>query len=353
MGTLSQWFQFKGTIAEGVEGELAEIFPLGFERELFIDIDCQMIFQKILTDVLERTHGLNEDEAALLWDNCVSSSSHDGLISILAKAMLKKKELFLVYEKSVGVVREARADESSKIKESYAKVAEKVQLEKGIGIFVSFKNYQKADMVKLYAGLEYDTIASLYKQMNLSKAIQLKLNDLRSSTGASDSSEAIAQAKLIAAALRKGKDILLDKNDTIETSRVDLSATKEAISFLDSKRSFYLGLPAAYINGEQTGGLGTTGENDTKAIERGLKSYFFAIIKPACEELFDTKLKYKSQDFRQITQALEAMKTFDLVSEEYISHEQKKKIIESLLDIDEADNLTTPPVEVPPIPVTS
>jgi hypothetical protein len=349
MGTLSTWFQFKGTLDEAVKADIPEIFPMNFAQDTFVKIDVEMIYAKILTDVLERTHGLDDDQVALLWDNCLASNKKDGLITMLAKSMSDKKELFIVYDKAVEVIREATGEETNRIRDDY-----KTKAESDVGIFISFKNYSKSDMVKLYSGLEYATICSLYKSMNLSKAIQIKMSDLRMSTGAGDAAEAVAQAKSIARALTKGKDTLLDAKDSIETSKVDLAATKESIGFLDAKRSFYLGLPAAYINGEQTGGLGTTGENDTKAVERGLKSYWFAILKPVLEELFDVDLKYKSQDFRQITQALEAMKVFDLVGEEYLSFENKKKIIEGLLDIDAEDNLTTeiaPPPKPPIVPV--
>ncbi len=109
-------------------------------------------------------------------------------------------------------------------------------------------------------------------------------------------------------------------------------------------------MPASYINGEQTGGIGSTGEGDTKAIDRGLKAYFFSIVKPVLEDLFDVKLKFKSQDFRQISQALEAAKVFSLIDETLITHENKKMILETLLDLDSDDNETKEPAKQPVTP---
>lgn len=339
MSGLSTWFGW--TVSDTNNAELPAIFPLDIKKDDFIKTDMINIFLKILTDVMERTAGLKDDQTALLFDNCVKSNSSDGLLSRLAKAMTDKKDLYLVYEKAVDVIREATHQEQQQIKADYEKSSKS-----SAGVYISFKNFVRADMVKLYSSLEYSTIGALSKSMNLSKAIQFKMHDMRGSTGLGDSAQVTAKALAVAKGLGQGKDILLDAKDMIESHKPDLTATKEAITFLDSKRCFYLGLPSSYINGEQTGGLGTTGENDTKAIERGLKSYFFSIIKPVIDAIFGVKLTYKSQDFRQITQALEAMKTFDLVSEDYLTLENKKKIIEGLLDVREEDNKTTPAEEV-------
>lgn len=329
--SLAQWFGWR--VDPKSTEELPDIFPFPFRQADFVSIDVVNIFAKILTDVVERTHGLTDEQYFLLWDNCLKSSTNEGLITMIAKAMSDKKDLFVVYEKDVEVIREATGQEAAQIRADYEKAAESP-----LGIFMSFKNFRRADMIKMYSALEFATVGSLYKNMNLAKAIQIKMSDLRASTGLTDSAGALDQAKIIAKGLGDGKDVLLDSKDEIVTATPDLTSTKESITFLDSKRAFYLGFPLAYINGEQTGGLGSTGENDSKAIERGLKSYYYSIIKPVCEEIFGVKLKYKSQDFRQLDQALEAIKTFELVSDELVTFENKKRIIEAMLDLDSEEN---------------
>jgi hypothetical protein len=191
-------------------------------------------------------------------------------------------------------------------------------------------------MVKLYIGLEYCTIAALHKSMNLSKATQLKMSDLRSSVSSIDSSDVKAQAQRIAEALAAGRDVLMDAKDSIVNSVPDLTAVKASIEFLLQKLAFYLGMPSAYLSGEQTGGLGTTGEGDQKAIERGLKGYYFSVLKPVLEALFPgTQVSYKTQDFRQIKEAMDVVKTFALVDDTMISAENKRKILNGLLDLPE------------------
>ena len=342
--SLTTWFGW--SVSDKVSDELPAIFPIAITKENFVRIDVEHIYSKILTDVVERTSGLNDDQVQLLWDNCLMSNNREGLITMLSKAMAQKKELFLVYEKALKVVRIATGEEQAQIKADYAKSAESK-----IGLYVSFKNLTKSDMVALYSALDFSNVASLNKTMNLASAIQFKMNDLRAGVGLTDSTEVKSQAKSIATALGKGLDVLTDAKDIIETMKPDLTAIKESIELVDSKRSWYLGLPKSYISGDQTSGLNADGQADQKAVERGLKAYYFSVIKPVLEALFTTKLTYKSQDFRQIDQALNAMKTFDLTSADYLTWENKKKVVEGLLDIEASENqIDEPPPPEPMAP---
>ncbi len=340
-------FSFWGT-GNTPSDELPAIFPLAFRKDQFIEIDVINIYQKILTDVIERTHGLSDEQAALLWDNCVQSEASHGLITLLAKAMTYRKELFLIYDKGLKLLRTATTEEQEQIRADYKKSGKS-----SVGAFISFAHFIRSDMVCLYSALEYCTVASLHKQMNVSVATQLKISDLRASTSLMDSADVKAQAMKIARSLSKGNDIMLDAKDEIVNAVPDLTAVQTAIEYLNEKRAFYLGMPACYITGEQTGGLGSSGEQDTKAIERGLKNYYFSIVKPVLEVLFGIKPSYKSQDFRQIDQAMNALKTFAITDDSILNLENKTLIINKLLDLDEdehGDPVPEPDPGLPPIP---
>lgn len=328
--SLSTFFGFK--VFSSTDSELPEIFPLSMSLDIFVETDVMNVYSKILTDCVERTQNIPQDINPLLWDNCLQNESSHGLITQLARAMTCKKDLFLIYNAALGVVREASNSEATQIKKDY-----ETQGQSDLGIFVSFKNYCRTDMVKLYSGMEYCVVASLNKMMNLSKAIQFKMGDMRGSVSLSDSSIATDQAKDMARALSNGRDILMDKNDEILTGTPDISSIEKSIAFLDAKRSFYFAMPLSYINGEQTPGIGSTGEADTKAVERGLKQYYISVLKPVIEALFDIQTSFKSTDFRQIGSALEAVKTFELVSNDLISQADKQFIIQKLFDLEPAE----------------
>ncbi len=328
---------------------LIEIYPLALTSDRFVKADILATYIKILTDVAERMHGLSEKEEPSLWDSCVQSQSSEGLITELAEAMLHKRDLFLVYKPSVGILRKATPEEERQIRLDY-----KSQGSSPVGVFTSFTKYRLTDMLMIYSHLEYCILSSLHKTVNIAKAVQLKMNDLRSTVSLSDSDVVIEQAKSIADALRKGQDILLDAKDAVATSTPDTGPTEKAIAFLDAKRSFYLGLPLAYISGLQTGGLGATGEADARAVERGLRQYFVSIIQPVVQAIFGKPVEFRSQDFRQMDSALNALKTFDLVGDDFLSAETKRNVTARLFDVDpdqEAKNiaaeLKAKPVVVP------
>jgi hypothetical protein len=339
---MSEWF---GWTASSVSPqELPAIFPMPISELDFVTIDVIAIFSKILTDVVERTNGLSDEQTALLWDNCLKSEKPDGLITMVSKAMADKKELFLVVDS--GIVREADATEREKIRADYKKSAKSAT-----GVFVSFSTWRRSDMIKFYLALSYCTASSLWKTMNLSKAVQLKFSDLRKSVSATDSEDVKAQGQLIATALGKGNPVMLDAKDMVETATPDLKATQEAVDFVDSKLAFYLGMPDSYLCGEQTAGLGSSGENDMRAVERGLKNYYVSIMKPILEALFSVKLQYKSQDFTLIAASVEVLKTFTLIDDTLVSADNKRRIVNGLLGLPEdAEGDPAPKVEPVALP---
>jgi hypothetical protein len=326
--SLSTFFGFNN--GNDVSVELPNIYSFGVIKSDFIEADVFHIYSKILTDVVERTHGLSEEQVPLLFDNCLGDETKDGLITLLAKAMLQKQDLYLVYSKPLRVLRKANDTEKRQIEADY-----KLKGTSAIGIYVSFKNYKKTDLIKIFSELEYCALYSLNKGMNLSTAIQLKLEGLRASVASVDSSVATKQALTIANGLKSGKDVLLDGKDSIVNAVVDISSTENAIMFLNQKRAFYLGLPNSYITGEQTTGISSTGEADTKAIERGLKTYYVSIVKPVLDQLFGISVSYKSQDQKQIALGLQAVQTFELIDDSLIDSENKKRIVSQLFDIDD------------------
>lgn len=324
------WWQSFGFKSAGNSDELPEIYPMPILKSDFVESDVVGIYSKILTDVVERTFGINKEYMPAFWDNCLQSESKDGLVSLLAKAMYLKSDLFIVWDAATAVIRKADRDEEAKIKTDYEKTGGST-----VGVFVSFRNYKRTDLVKLYSSLEYCSIGSLNKNLNLSTALQFKMSGMRSNVALSDSAEVISQAVSVSKALQSGKSVLIDKEDAIDTSKPDMTANDKAMDFINQRRAFYLGLPASYITGQAPKGLGDSGEGDAKAVERGLKNYYFSIIKPVVESVFSVKTSFKSEDFRQLSTGLEALKTFELIeSEDLLSKEDKQVIIKKLFGIE-------------------
>lgn len=319
---------FTGFGAKNTEVELPALFPLSIAENSFIEMDIETIYARILTDVLERTQNIPDDKKVLLWDSCLASEKSDGLVTLLVKAMYNKGELFIVYDSATNVVRKANQTEQATIKADYEKQGKSTQ-----GVYLTFKNYKRTDMLKVYSVLEYCAIGGLNKSMNLSTALQFKMNDLRASVATVDAGITQAQAVAVAEALKKGRGALLDGKDTIELAKPDLTATTSAMEFISEKKSFYLGMPASYITGDLPGGLGDSGNGDAKAVERGLRGYYFSIIKPTVEALFGIKTEFETEDYAQISTTLEVIRTFELVSDELVSQDNKLIIVNRLLGL--------------------
>jgi len=331
---------------------LPDLFPFPTTDTVFIKNDIVSTYQKILNDTLERTHGLPEKYNHALYDNCLVNEAQMGLISLLANAMFDKKDLFLVYKSDV--LRLATPEEKKQIELDYKQSAKS-----SVGVFISFKNYDRTDMLRIYSALEYYSTAGLHKSVNLSKAVQIKIEGLRSSVALADKQVAVDQMKALADNLTKGRAIGIDAKDSVQTAQVDTAPVEKAISFTDSKRASILGLPVAYVSGELTGGIGSTGEADMRQIERGLKQYFVTIVRPVLKALFGVDVTFKSQDFRSLSSALEALRTFDMVSDSFLPNEMKIKIVAQLFDLDEEeltkaieaeakDNAKNAPTTTPP-----
>lgn len=319
----SDFFNWSGS-SSGAD-EIPNLFPLSIAEKLFVETEVKGLYAKILTDVVERTEGLTDDDLAVLWDNCLASESCDGLITMLSKAMCDKADLFLVLDEATNVLRKATQSEQTQIKKDY-----ETQAESKTGVYVSFKNYSRTDMIKVYSALEYSTVSGLNKTMNLSKAVQIKIADLRKSVSLIDADIAKAQAQKIATALKEGRDVGMDAADVLETGNPNLEPIKATMQLLNEKRAFYLNMPASYITGELNSGLGDSGQADVKAVERGLRGYFVSIVKPVCKALFGADLTFKSDDFVGLQATLECLKTFELTSDEYISAENKLRVINKL-----------------------
>jgi hypothetical protein len=346
---MAGWLSFLGGTEKAET--LPDIFPIPIAQNDFIEIDVQNIFQRILLDTLERTDGIKDEQKPLLWDNCVASEKQDGLVTLLAKAISSKKELFVVYRPSIKVIGKATPEEEAKIREGYKTKAEPVSLDAGgIGMYITFKNYLKSDLVRFYSALEYCAVGGLWKQANISKSVQIKINELRSSVSLGDSAAAKAQAKAMADGMAQGKDILADAKDVIESLAPDLTATNSTMDLIAKKQSYLLGLPASYFSGEQSAtGLSDTGKSDAKAVDRGLKGYFFSIIKPVCDGLFEIKSEYAPEDTAELDSALKLLETFDRTSNEIIGLENKTKIANLAFGLDEDEVGDEPEPE--PIPV--
>src|SRR5690606_25646882 len=138
------WFDW--TRSSSNKSELPEIFPIPILQKDFVKIDTENIFKRILVDVIERTQGIPEVAQNLVWDNCLASEKQDGLITLLAKAMVAQHDLFLIYKPALKVIRRADQIEEQRIRQDYA-----ARGESDVGVFITFKNYDLSQIIQFYS----------------------------------------------------------------------------------------------------------------------------------------------------------------------------------------------------------
>lgn len=278
--------------SESTETTLLAPFKISLDRETFCIIKTETLFKKMLNRVYSRTEGAtDEDKIQSLFDSNEQSSASKGLISLLACAMVNRKRMAIVYD--AGVVREAKPEEKDQIEFDYKKSAKSSK-----GILVDFKNYWLADLMIAYMSIIYDILTSMNTQVGLAKALQIKISALRGTVSAMGKDDPIVQAKAINEALTQGRSVLLDKNDIIETLKIDSGSTEAAVKFVCSLIAAELGVSLSFVTGELTTGMSATGEADANADEYGFQDMFNSIFKPSCDRLYNWNLQFMTDDWR-------------------------------------------------------
>jgi hypothetical protein len=326
---MSNWFS-KFFPSHDVSDEIKHPFQLCITKDDYVRMSLVLLFERIFTDTLPFTRGLTEKHLMVLHDTAAYPKTNKGLFALVAKALVSRGDLFLKYFPEFDVLREATYEERNLIIADYEKVGRSPN-----ALAVSFVDYWRAILLNAYAGLEYSTMKHTNSLLGLSEALIIKIEDARKSVALSDASIAKAQGKLVADALRKGNAVLLDSGDMVELPSVDVSTVDASFTFLSKKKAEIIGLPLAYLTGEQTAGLNADGGADSKAIEKGLESIFDSILKPIYEKIFGVETDFQSKDKGQADSALNTLETFDRTSDDFLSKEDKREIIRSMFELGE------------------
>lgn len=314
---------FKST--ESTEIDLARPFVIAMNKVNFCEIKTELLFKKILESAYSRSEGA-KDEAKIrsLFDSSEQSNASKGLISLVANAMTHKKKEALIY--SLGVVKIADMKEKEAIEKDYQDKSKSDS-----GVLIDFRNYKIRDLIFVYMSLIYDIMTSMNTQVGLANALQIKINALRGTVALSGQEQPVEQAKKMNDALKEGKSILLDKNDVVETIKIDSASIKDAVEFVSSLIAGELGVSVSFVNGVMTSGMSATGEADANANEYCFQNFFNEHLQPICKGLYDWDLQFMTDDWRWFS----AMAGNLLIVENssLLSPEQKKLFANRLIPI--------------------
>lgn len=326
-------------------------YPFGerIAESVFVDYCLENIYRKILTDCYGKTKGIEVEHKKFYWDTAVKSygksNADKGLITMLAKAMATKQDLYLVYKSDV--LRNADNQESEFIREAFNNESRLngqspwqspgqspggqspwQSPEQCPGYWFSFREYTLSDILKVLYTFQYIILGSTYTNMNVAKAVQLKINDLRKLVSDNDKANPLKQGTDLVAALKEGKSVMLDAADKIEHAVVEMEPTDVAVKFINGMIAFYLNAPLSYVNGQLAQGISTTGESDGIAVERCLESFFNSVFKPVSDEIFKSDITFVSDDWRKLGAVANIIPVIE--STTLIDDEKKRKLVEEL-----------------------
>lgn len=307
----------------GVYTDLIAPFCVEMDIKDFVDFKVITLYAKILRRCYAKSSGLSDEQAANLWDSVDLGDAQHGIINKVSLAMAKKKELILF--KDGGIIREAEQAEAEQIKKDYE---ERGRSEKGV--YLNFKKYAMTDVLRLYMAFIFEIIRGAWVNVNLTKALQLKIVDARKTIAASDAADPMQVASNVVSALKDGKSVFLDAGDEVKTTDLQTQAIKDALSLVYGLLAGELGVSTSFICGELTSGMAVTGEADVNANEDGIKDFFNSVFKPIMDKLFGVSLKFKSDNWRRIKEFAQIIPFVETA--EYIDDEKKRELLERLFE---------------------
>ena len=307
----------------GVYTDLIAPFCVEMKAADFVDFKVITLYAKILRRCYAKSSGLSDEQAANLWDSVDLGDAQHGIINKVSLAMAKKKELILF--KDGGIVREAEQAEADQIKKDYE---ERGRSDKGV--YLNFKKYAMTDVLRLYMAFIFEIIRGAWVNVNLTKALQLKIADARKTIAASDAADPMQVASNVVNALKDGKSVFLDAGDEVKTTDLQTQAIKDALSLVYGLLAGELGVSTSFICGELTSGMAVTGEADINANEDGIKDFFNSVFKPIMDKLFGVSLKFKSDNWRRIKEFAQIIPFVE--TSEYIDEAKKRELLERLFE---------------------
>lgn len=311
--------------AESTEIKLDQPFIIAIKKSDFCEIKTELLFKKILESAYSRSEGAKDPEKIRsLFDSSEQSNASKGLISHIANSMTYKKKQALIY--TTGIVKIADNKEKEAIEKEYQENGKSSK-----GVLVNFTNYKLRDLLFVYISLIYDIMTSMNTQVGLANALQIKINSLRGTVGLSGKDEPITQAKSINEALKNGKSVLLDKNDAVETLKIESASIKDAVEFVNSLIAGELGVSLSFVNGVLTSGMSATGEADANANEYCFQNFFNEHLQPICKGLYDWDLQFMTDDWRWFSAM--ADKLLIVENSSLLSIEQKELFSNRLIPV--------------------
>lgn len=303
-------------------------FDLFLKEKDFVDYMVSDLYQSIFTMCFDKIifpdaeKDFKDKITPSFYDNLSVEGINKGIIKNLAYGIVQNQTFFLV-NASAGdniIIRQGTQEELQKYEKEQGNIKNQIQMD--------FTKYNQSKVLKLFYSMIYWIIRATNTNVKISNSVLVKIARLRELVAKEDAEEVIKQAKEINDAIKKGNSIIADKDDTMERLEINSQAIKDALDVAFSLISGLIKMPLSFVNGELTTGLTQTGDSDNLAIERGLKNYYYTILKPCIEKLFETKTRFSSDNTTKLKTLIGILPQLELST--LLTDEEKRLIIEDL-----------------------
>lgn len=303
-------------------------FNLSLKETEFVDYMVSDLYQSILTMCFDKIifpdaeKDFKDKITPSFYDNLSVEGINKGIIKNLAYGIVQNQKVFFV-NASAGdniIVRQGTQEELQKYEKEQGNIKNQIQMD--------FTKYNQSKALKLFYSMIYWIIRATNTNVKISNSVLVKIAKLRELVAKEDADDVIKQAKEINDAIKRGNSIIADKDDTMERLEINSQATKDALDVAFSLVSGLIKMPLSFVNGELTTGLTQTGDSDNLAIERGLKNYYYTILKPCTEKLFETKTRFSSDNTAKLKTLIGILPQLELST--LLTDDEKRSIIEDL-----------------------
>jgi hypothetical protein len=308
-GFLSQAQSTEWSFALGI------IFSMDITKEKFVEAYTKDLYKKILVDCANKTVSLDEKIEKVLFDNVLASENQKGLISYIADGLYDCSKITLFYYPKQDII-------------SNTELANDV---KNKGVQLDFSNNYKNKVLKVYIGMIFDILSNFSTALNISKSLNYKIQDLRTLIDKDTIKDVENQSRKIIEAIKKGESVAIDKGDEVVLSSFDIAPAKQAIEEINKLIAGVMGLPISYINGELSTVIASSSNNESVAINRGIKNYWTSIFAPCVSQIFGKNISFQKDILTTLTNSIQVLQFLEMT--ELIDEKQKKILVNDILEI--------------------
>lgn len=322
-------FGFNGKEKTSIEKEdLKLAFDLNVNERDFVNYMVADLYQNILTMTFDKIifpgkESFKDNIISSFYDNYSVENIQKGIIKNLSIAMERTEPVFFVNasisEKEV-IVRTGTSEELEKYEEAKGNVKKQIKMD--------FSKFHQAKLLKIFYQMIYWIIRATNTNVKISNSVLVKIAKLRELVAKEDADDVIIQAKEINNALKQGNSIIADKDDSLDRLEINSQSSKDALNEVFNLISGLIKMPISFLNGELTTGLTQTGDSDNLAIERGLKNYYYMILKPIIEKLFEVRCAFSSDNTAKLKTLISMLPQLELST--LLTDEEKRAIIDNL-----------------------